>query len=216
MNDAQMREPLFDYLEEFYGKIRILEEKNTGSSRADVIGVIDGALLGFEIKSDADSYTRLPTQTRDYDLFCDYNYLVIGKSHVKHAHEHIPGHWGILVVREEEDGSVTVEMDQLPARNDNALLKNQLGFLWRPELEELLAKNSLPGYRYKSKQFVQEKLLVKVPEEELRHQITDILFERDYNELLEKIAQVRAERALKRGKTAGTRKKRKRIRRKRA
>ncbi|MCR5160158.1 MAG: hypothetical protein K6C06_00145, partial [Lachnospiraceae bacterium] len=70
MNDAQMREPLFDYLEAFYGKIRILEEKNTGASRADVIGVIDGALLGFEIKSDVDSYTRLATQTKDYDQFC--------------------------------------------------------------------------------------------------------------------------------------------------
>ena len=85
LTDSQMREPLFDYLEEFYGKIRIFEEKNAGASRADVIGVIDGALLGFEIKSDRDSYTRLKTQTRDYDDFCDINFLVVGKSHVKHA-----------------------------------------------------------------------------------------------------------------------------------
>lgn len=35
VNDKQMREPLFDYLETFYGKIRILEEKNVGRSRAD-------------------------------------------------------------------------------------------------------------------------------------------------------------------------------------
>lgn len=62
MNDRQMREPLFDYLEAFYGKIRILEEKNAGRSRADVIGVVDGALIGFEIRSDRDSYTRLKTQ----------------------------------------------------------------------------------------------------------------------------------------------------------
>lgn len=216
MNDAQMREPLFDYLETFYGKIRILEEKNTGASRADVIGVIDGALLGFEIKSDVDSYMRLATQTKDYDQFCDFNYLVIGKTHLKHAHEHIPGHWGILVIREDEDGSVTVEMDQLPARNEKVLLKNQLGFLWRPELEELLARNELPAYRYKSKLFVQEKLLEKVPEDKLRREITDILFERDYNELLEKIAQVRAERALKKGKVSGTRRRRGRARRKRS
>lgn len=34
MLDKEMREPLFDYLEEFYGKIRIFEEKNAGGSRS--------------------------------------------------------------------------------------------------------------------------------------------------------------------------------------
>lgn len=30
MLDKEIREPLFDFLEEFYGKIRIFEEKITG------------------------------------------------------------------------------------------------------------------------------------------------------------------------------------------
>lgn len=33
MLDKEIREPLFDFLEEFYGKIRIFEEKITGMSR---------------------------------------------------------------------------------------------------------------------------------------------------------------------------------------
>lgn len=194
MTDKEMREPLFDYLEEFYGKIRIFEEKNAGSSRADVIGVIDGALLGFEIKSDRDSYTRLKTQTRDYDDFCDMNYLVVGKSHVRHAHEHIPGHWGIIVVREEESGQIQVEMDQIPALNPKVSMANQIRFLWRPELAMLLELNELPAYRRKSKQFVQEKILERVPEETLKRQVTDLLFEREEQQLLDQIAAVRAER----------------------
>lgn len=194
MTDKEMREPLFDYLEEFYGKIRIFEEKNAGSSRADVIGVIDGALLGFEIKSDRDSYTRLKTQTRDYDDFCDMNYLVVGKSHVRHAHEHIPGHWGIIVVREEESGQIQVEMDQIPALNPKVSMANQIRFLWRPELAMLLELNELPAYRRKSKQFVQEKILERVSEEILKRQITDLLFEREEQQLLDQIAAVRAER----------------------
>lgn len=197
MTDREMREPLFDYLEEFYGKIRILEEKNAGTSRADVIGVVDGALLGFEIKSDRDSYTRLKTQTRDYDRFCDWNYLVVGKSHLLHAHEHIPAHWGILVVWEEE-GGVRVEMDQLPGRNPGAELRNQLSFLWRPELALLQEQNGLPAYRQKSKAFVQEKLLELVPGETLKRQMTDLLFERDYGELLEEIRQEKIRRSQKR------------------
>lgn len=214
MNDREMREPLFDYLEDFYGKIRILEEKNAGSSRADVIGVVDGELIGFEIKSDRDSYTRLKTQTADYDAFCDFNYLVIGASHQKHAHEHLPPHWGILIVRETPEG-VLVEMDQLPARNEHVRLGNQLSFLWRPELEQLLAENDLPLYRGRSKAFVQAKLLERVEESILKRQITDLLFERDYEQLLGEIGRVRRENYEKRLLTGTAGRKTLRIRRKR-
>ncbi len=62
LHDPQIRELLFDYLDEKYGKIRIFEEKNIKSSRADIIAVIDGSILGMEIKSDFDSYARLSAQ----------------------------------------------------------------------------------------------------------------------------------------------------------
>ena len=103
MLDKDIREPLFDFLEEFYGKIRIFEEKVTGISRTDALGVIDGQLIGFEIKSDSDTYTRLKRQTADYDLLCDVNYLVVGKSHRRQADQHIPAHWGIICVYEENE-----------------------------------------------------------------------------------------------------------------
>ena len=53
--DRDIREPLFDFLEETYGKIRILEEKMMGRSRADAVMVTADALYGIEIKSDADT-----------------------------------------------------------------------------------------------------------------------------------------------------------------
>ena len=40
MLDKEIREPLFDFLEEFYGKIRIFEEKITGLSRTDRKSVV--------------------------------------------------------------------------------------------------------------------------------------------------------------------------------
>ena len=49
MLDKEIREPLFDFLEEFYGKIRIFEEKITGLSRTDALGVIDGQLIGSRV-----------------------------------------------------------------------------------------------------------------------------------------------------------------------
>ena len=77
MVDKEMREPLFDFLDEYFGKIRTIEEKIIRKSRADVLGITDGSVLGFEIKSDSDTYERLKTQIKDYDKFCDYCYVVI-------------------------------------------------------------------------------------------------------------------------------------------
>ena len=71
--DRDIREPLFEFLEERFGKLRILEEKVMGGSRADVVMVTETELFGIEIKSDADTYARLESQVRDYDRYFDYN-----------------------------------------------------------------------------------------------------------------------------------------------
>ena len=60
LHDADIREPLFDYLEETYGKVRIIEEKQTGRARADLVMVLPDKICGIEIKSDADTYAHLP------------------------------------------------------------------------------------------------------------------------------------------------------------
>ena len=179
MLDKEIREPLFDFLEEFYGKIRIFEEKITGLSRTDALGVIDGQLIGFEIKSDHDTYARLQRQTADYDELCDVNYLVIGRSHRKQADQHIPKHWGIICVYEEntcDNKKIVVEIDQIPGVNPNVKLARQLDLLWRPELAILQEWNGMPKYKWQSKAFVRE--------------ITELLFERDYEELLAQIREV--------------------------
>ena len=81
--DKDIREPLFEFLENTYGKIRILEEKTMGRSRADIVMVTEDALWGIEIKSDADTYARLAGQVKDYDRYFDY--LKIGPYIAKHG-----------------------------------------------------------------------------------------------------------------------------------
>ena len=90
MLDADIREPLLDYLDDIYYKNRIFEEKVMGKSRADMVMVVPEGFIGLEIKSDADTYERLERQVPDYDRFCNYNYIVVGKSHQKHVAEHVP------------------------------------------------------------------------------------------------------------------------------
>lgn len=177
--DADIREPLFEYLEEVYGKIRILEEKNTGRARADVVMITPGLLYGIEIKSDADTYARLARQVKYYDQYYDRNMVVVGSTHAIHVREHVPEWWGILSAE-----FINGEMDFYPVRMplDNPLVqeKKKISLLWRSEMDRLLERSHLPKYRSRSRKFVGEKLLEKVPAQLLWPQVTEELFERDY------------------------------------
>lgn len=234
--DKDIREPLFDFLEERYGKVRILEEKTVGNSRADVVMVIPDKIVGIEIKSDADTYTRLESQVADYDLYFDQNIVVVGSTHAGHVAEHVPDYWGIISVEEydtgiksdiggkpdaeglEEDVSdkLTHKIDFYVVRemqpNPKADLLRTIRVLWRPELAHIQETYSLPMYKGKSKDFVRTLIVDRLPAEIVHHEISEILFERDYAAMIEQIQEFRKAQAAKRGKTV--RRKKKRYRRK--
>ena len=180
--DKDIREPLFDFLEEEYGKIRIIEEKQMGRSRADVVMVLPKAVYGIEIKSDADTYTRLKRQVRDYNQYYDYNYVVVGTSHALHIKEHVPAWWGIITV-ELVDNRTDFYILRKATENPKVNWKKKMSILWRPELAHIQELNQMPEYRQKSKDFVIDKILLKVEKEILYSQISEELFERDYNEI---------------------------------
>lgn len=176
LKDPDMREPLFDYLDDRYGKIRTIEEKIISGSRADVLGITDGRILGFEIKSDRDTYSRLKTQVKDYEKFCDACWIVAGEKHEKHVAEHVPDYWGILIMR--RDTSI---YEMRPAgESPHVRLEDQLSLLWRRELSAVQEKEGIPRYAGRKRSFVYERLIHKVDREDLKRDITDQLFERDY------------------------------------
>lgn len=220
LKDKDIRESLFDYLENEYKKARFFEEKMIGKSRADVVMVITSALVGIEIKSDADTYARLESQIKDYDKYFDYNIVVAGGSHGLHVGEHVPEHWGIITV-DEVDGKPDFYFLRRPEINKKAKLQRKLELLWRPELGMILEKFGLPKYANQSKPFVRKKLIefTKMPltnaeitrikraaklegvepvipesrldENELSATISELLFERDYEKLLSEINEFR-------------------------
>lgn len=184
--DRDIREALFDFLDDLYGKNRILEEKRMGKSRADVVMVTPMAIYGIEIKSDADTYARLSRQVRDYNLFCDYNYIVAGSRHALHIEEHVPKFWGIITV-EEINGKPDFYVLRKPAENTKMKWKRKLSILWRPELAHIQELNHMHKYKQKSKDFVIDKILETVPKELLQEQICEELFQRDYNTIADMI-----------------------------
>ena len=169
--DKDIREPLFDFLEETYGKIRILEEKVTGRAQADVVMITENLLFGIEIKSDSDTYARLKKQVKNYDLYYDRNIIVAGSSHGAHVSEHVPKYWGIITV--ELDASGNPDFDVLREPQDNPKEKDdrKISILWRIELNNLLKLNNLPKYARKSKFFVQQTLLDRVDKDFLWKQV---------------------------------------------
>ena len=184
--DKDIREPLFEYLEEQHDKVRILEEKTMGRSRADVVMVLEEEVVGVEIKSDADTYARLSRQVKDYDRFFDRNLVVVGTSHAHHVAEHIPDYWGIITV-EEQGENCDFYMLREALENPKKKMIHKIHLLWRPELAHIQEINGMPAYKQKSKDFVQKKILEKIPEEVLQKQISDELFERDYTTIQETI-----------------------------
>jgi hypothetical protein len=69
-----------------------------GRSRVDM-AVVNGFLIGYEIKSAADSLRRLPTQVQHYGEVLDYATLVTTEGHLKPAKALLPDWWEILLAR---------------------------------------------------------------------------------------------------------------------
>ncbi len=184
--DKDIRDPLIFYLEDLYDKIRILDEKTMGRSRADIIMVTENNICGIEIKSDADNYSRLPRQIEDYDKYYDQNIVVVGTSHANHIEEHIPEYWGIITV-EEYNGKADFYMLRAPKDNPRLIWERKMEILWKSELAIIQNKYLFPKYQDRSKQFIVKKILSGIPQkitkEILKREISEILFERDYTRI---------------------------------
>ena len=174
MLDKDIREKLYDYLDERYGKVRTIEEKVILKSRADMLAIIDGEIIGIEIKSDRDTYTRLKRQIKDYEKFCDKCYVAVGESHI-HVSEHVPEYWGIIVV---SDDNVIVDRDA--GLSPKVKINNQLDILWRAELYAVQMKEGLPKLSNWKRRDIYKRLIDTCGEEQVKKDITEQLFERDY------------------------------------
>lgn len=102
-NDLMIRNALKKKLgKEFSdeGRTKIVEEFGIhhGEVRADV-AVINGKLHGYELKSDLDTFNRLPNQIRYYNLIFDKITLVVGKTHIYKAIYTVPDWWGIKLAK---------------------------------------------------------------------------------------------------------------------
>ncbi|WP_425249192.1 sce7726 family protein [Bradyrhizobium brasilense] len=143
MRDKDVRRALHGkVLREHHGQpdTLVLDELGLrhGTCRVD-IAVVNGFLHGYEIKSDADTLDRLPSQVEIYGKVLDRATLVVGERHVEKAKAHLPDWWGIKVVCAGPRGGIDFEAVQ-PVRMNPAIDPLALAeLLWRPEVIAILA-----------------------------------------------------------------------------
>ena len=140
--DSQIRNSLHIKLKEEYANdpdTIILDEFNVcyGEARID-IAVINGAMHGYEIKSDNDTLKRLRKQIDVYNRIFDTITIVTGTTHYKDVVELVPPWWGVKVAQINESGETEINDIREPQLNDGIDPFSLAQFLWRSELLDLL------------------------------------------------------------------------------
>jgi len=161
-NDKVIRAELKKVIEEKYknAPVRIIEELclDDKSTRID-IAVVNGILHGYEIKSDLDTLIRLPKQMNTYNSIFDQITLVVGVQHLYEAFNLIPDHWGVMIAKTNEDGSIY--FNKIREASENKLQKKLsiAKLLWKNEAIGVLEDIGYSyGYKSKSKDVIHEKI----------------------------------------------------------
>lgn len=113
-----------------------------GEARVDV-GVVNGSLAGYEIKSASDRLTRLPSQRQVYERSLDFITMVTERRWADAVLEHIPEWWGLLVVRQSAGSAVTFDEVRAPARNIDLDPLALAQLLWRDEAAALVTARGI-------------------------------------------------------------------------
>ncbi|NUN09518.1 MAG: sce7726 family protein [Ignavibacteriaceae bacterium] len=113
-------------------------EIRNGLARID-LAVINGSLLGYEIKSRQDNLTRLPRQVDYYNSTFEKINIIVETPHIEPVFKIVSSHWGIWQINESEELSVIREAKQ----NDSINYAAVAALLKKEEMVKLLCINQI-------------------------------------------------------------------------
>lgn len=111
-----------------------------GQVRAD-IAVLNGKLIGYEIKTDSDTLARLPHQITAYNEVFQRVYIVTGKKHLDGVCASIPEWWGIYLIQERSAGSYSFKCHRKAKANKSQDSFGLSQLLWKDEVVQILTDN---------------------------------------------------------------------------
>lgn len=180
MNDAEIRGSFHRTRLRKYHVARntlVLDELGLkhGACRAD-IAVINGRLIGYEIKSDEDSLYRLGEQIEAYNDVFDRVTVVVGSKHAETISSQVPDWWGIIVSHRGPRGGILFETVRGTRINRESDLIAIAQLLWRNEATDILAELGMPTrILRKRREVLYEELVNLLGPAELRHRVRDCL-----------------------------------------
>jgi hypothetical protein len=123
------------------------------------MALINGELAGYEIKSDADSLSRLPRQTRAFSTVFDRMFVVTTERHIDAVKAKVPKWWSVLLLSSSVNDPpfVTVQAGSAnPSLDTEALLH----ILTRAECMSVLESHGLAdGSRSKSRREIVQRIM---------------------------------------------------------
>lgn len=183
MNDQQIRASFhYKWLSKHHGdsKTMVVNELglNHGKSRAD-IAIINGRLIGYEIKSDLDSLRRLNEQIVSYNAVFDRAYLIATPRHLKDVEAILPEWWGVISASEGQRGAVHFKNVRSSKMNSNVDNYAVAKLLWRNEAQEILSTLGVQGKQSREKrENLYGYIVSRMNSVELRRTVRDYLMKR--------------------------------------
>jgi hypothetical protein len=107
-----------------------------GESRAD-IAVFNGKMIGYEIKTENDSLSRLITQVDSYSQIFDRAYLIVAEKHLQKAKAIIPDWWGIYLIKPTNSESYAFNYYRKARSNPSQNSFSIAQLLWKEEAFEV-------------------------------------------------------------------------------
>lgn len=146
MRDSDIRTCLLNSLERQYKNDKatlIVQELGLcqGDARVD-LAVVNGALHGYEIKSEKDTLKRLAGQLDVYNKVLDYVTLVVSPRHFSKVTQIAPTWWG-LCQADYKNGSLKIAKVRVGCENQDVDPKALVQLLWKDEALEILKERRL-------------------------------------------------------------------------
>ncbi|MCS5697252.1 sce7726 family protein [Desulfofundulus thermocisternus] len=146
-----------------------------GEARID-IAVINGAIHGYEIKSERDTLKRLLAQRDVYNKVFDTVTIITSKNHIDKVLEIVPSWWGVIQVEKKSGKNFGLNFirQAMPNKDVDPFALVQL--LWRNEALNLLKKYGLQkGYLSKPRSEIWAKLAASLSLDKLRYEVREAI-----------------------------------------
>jgi len=159
---------------------KIVEEVGLceGKARIDIVA-INGALHGFEIKSESDDLRRLPGQIDIYNKVFDTITLITTENHFKKVLKLVPSWWGIIIAKKYPRNPILLKYEKHSKFNMNINPLSLVQLLWRDEALSILEERNLAkGLYSKPKRYIWEKLAAELSISELKTYVRNTLISR--------------------------------------